>query len=163
MGSAPLSFLGSQPIAMLLVSVYLILLFHLIVVSLSSICVFISLCVASVALALVFVPGLYSAAYRAASLANCRGAFYVVAFCLSFCLCFCWCFLFLVNSFLFHFCLFCVPSCMATMFFAGYFLVRSLLSAFPAFLRTYSRFDLVWFRLSCDHGWICSGSVNNVR
>ena len=23
-----------------------------------------------------------------------------------------------------------------------------------------SRFDLVWFRLSCDHGWICSGSVN---
>ena len=25
-----------------------------------------------------------------------------------------------------------------------------------------SRFDLVWFRLSCDHGWIRSGSVNNV-
>ena len=23
-----------------------------------------------------------------------------------------------------------------------------------------SRFDLVWFRLSCDHGWIRSGSVN---
>ena len=23
-----------------------------------------------------------------------------------------------------------------------------------------SRFDLVWFRLSCDHGWIHSGSVN---
>ena len=23
-----------------------------------------------------------------------------------------------------------------------------------------SRCDLVWFRLSCDHGWICSGSVN---
>ena len=23
-----------------------------------------------------------------------------------------------------------------------------------------SRFDLVWFRLSCDHGWILSGSVN---
>ena len=22
------------------------------------------------------------------------------------------------------------------------------------------RFDLVWFRLSCDHGWIRSGSVN---
>ena len=21
-------------------------------------------------------------------------------------------------------------------------------------------FDFVWFRLSCDHGWICSGSVN---
>ena len=35
----------------------------------------------------------------------------------------------------------------ATMSFAGYFLVRSLLSAFPGYLRTYSRFDLVWFRL----------------
>ena len=23
-----------------------------------------------------------------------------------------------------------------------------------------SRFDLVWFRLSCDHGWIRSGLVN---
>ena len=44
---------------MLFVSVYLILLFHLIVVSFSSICVFISLCVASVALALVFMPGFY--------------------------------------------------------------------------------------------------------
>ena len=48
----------------------------------------------------------------------------------------------------------------ATMSFAGYFLVRSLLSAFSAYLRTYSRFGLVWFRLSCDHGWIRSGSVN---
>ena len=69
MGSAPLSFLGSELIAMLLVSVYLILLFHLIAVSFSSICVFMSLCVVSAALALVFMPGLYSAAYRAASLA----------------------------------------------------------------------------------------------
>ena len=48
----------------------------------------------------------------------------------------------------------------ATMSFAGYFLVRSLLSAFPAYLRTFFRFDLVWFRLSCVHGWIRSGSVN---
>ena len=47
-----------------------------------------------------------------------------------------------------------------TMSFAGYFLVLSLLSAFPAYLRTFFRFDLVWFRLSCVHGWICSGSVN---
>ena len=52
------------------------------------------------------------------------------------------------------------PSSMATMSFAGYFLARSLLSAFPAFLRMYSRFDLVWFRLSCGQGWIRSGSVN---
>ena len=69
MGFAPLSFLDSQPIAMLLVSVYLILLFHLIVVSFSSIYVLISLCVASPFLAHVFMPELYSAAYRAASLA----------------------------------------------------------------------------------------------
>ena len=48
---------------MILVSVYLILLSHLIVVSFSSICVFISLCVASVSLALVFMPGLHSNAY----------------------------------------------------------------------------------------------------
>ena len=48
----------------------------------------------------------------------------------------------------------------ATMSFAGYFLVRSLLSAFPAYLRTFSRFYLVWFRLSCDHGRIRGGSVN---
>ena len=69
MGSAPLLFLGSQPIAMLLVSVYLVLSFRLIAVSFSSVCGFISLCVVSVALALVFMPGLYSATYRASFLA----------------------------------------------------------------------------------------------
>ena len=42
--------------------VYFNILFHLIVVSLSPICVFLSLCVAFVVLALVFLPGLYSAA-----------------------------------------------------------------------------------------------------
>ena len=30
----------------------------------------------------------------------------------------------------------------------------------PNMLISDSRFDLVWFRLSCDHGWIRSGSVN---
>ena len=55
-------------------------------------------------------------------------------------------------------CVFCVLL-IATMFYAGYFLVRSLLSAFFAILQTYSRLDLVWFRPSCDHGWIRSGSV----
>ena len=50
--------------------------------------------------------------------------------------------------------------CIATMSFGGYFLSLSLLSAFSAYLRTFFRFDLVWFRLSCDHGWIRSGSVN---
>ena len=48
----------------------------------------------------------------------------------------------------------------ATVPFAGYFLVHSLLSAFPAYLRVYSQLDLVWFRLSCDPGWVRSGLVN---
>ena len=51
----------------------------------------------------------------------------------------------------------------ATMSFAAYFLFRSLLSASPAYPRTFFRFDFVRFRLSRDHGWIRSGSVNNVR
>ena len=46
----------------------------------------------------------------------------------------------------------------ATMFFAGYFL--SVLFCLLSMLISDSRFDLVWFRLSCDHGWIRSGSVN---
>ena len=48
----------------------------------------------------------------------------------------------------------------ATMSFAAYFLVRSLLSAFPAYLQTFFRFDFVRFRPSCEHGYIRSGSVN---
>ena len=41
---------------------------------------------------------------------------------------------------------------LATMSLAGNFLVRFLLSAFFAFfLGTCFRFDLVWFRLFCDH------------
>ena len=103
---------------MLLVSVYLILLFPLIVVSFSPPVFFISLCVASVDLALVFMPGLYSTAYRAIFPAF----FYAVAsslFLLPVCVCVCVC--------VFYF--------IATMSFAGYFLVRSLLSAFPAYLR----------------------------
>ena len=47
----------------------------------------------------------------------------------------------------------------ATMSFAGYFFARSPV-CFPCYLRTFFRFDLVSFRLSCDHGWIRSGSVN---
>ena len=46
----------------------------------------------------------------------------------------------------------------ATMSFAGYFL--SVLFCLLPMLISDSRFDLVWFRLSCDHGWIRSGSVN---
>ena len=65
-----------------------------------------------------------------------------------------------VVSSLFLLFVFSIFLSIATMSFAGYFLARSLLSAFPAYLRTFFRFDLVWFRLSCDHGWIRSGSVN---
>ena len=71
MGSAPLLVLGSWPIAMLVMSKYPIFFFFkfLIAVPLSSFCVFVSLCVACVVLALVFLPGLHFAAYRAAFLA----------------------------------------------------------------------------------------------
>ena len=44
------------------------------------------------------------------------------------------------------------------MSFAGYFL--SVLFCLVSMLISDSRFDLVWFRLSCDHGWIRSGSIN---
>ena len=54
----------------------------------------------------------------------------------------------------------CPFTLLATFFVSVLFL---LLSAVPAFLRTYSRFDLVRFRLSCDHGWVRSGLANNVR
>ena len=36
----------------------------------------------------------------------------------------------------------------------------SVLFCLFSLLTSDSRFDLVWFRLSCDHGWIRSGSVN---
>ena len=36
----------------------------------------------------------------------------------------------------------------------------SVLFCLLSLLISDSRFDLVWFRLSCDHGWIRSGSVN---
>ena len=55
-------------------------------------------------------------------------------------------FLFLVDLFLFLFLSLLGPS-LVTMPFVGFFLARCLLSAFPAFVRTYSWFDLVWFRL----------------
>ena len=36
----------------------------------------------------------------------------------------------------------------------------SVLFCLLSMLISDSRFDLVWFRPSCDHGWIRSGSVN---
>ena len=44
------------------------------------------------------------------------------------------------------------------MSFADYFLY--VLFCMLSMLISDFRFDLVWFRLSCDHGWIRSGSVN---
>ena len=73
MGSASLSFLGSQPIAMLLVYVYPTLVFNLIVVSFSS-SVFLFRCVLHPLPSLAFMPGLYSTTYRATF-----PAFYAVA------------------------------------------------------------------------------------
>ena len=146
---------------MLLVFVYLIHLFHLIVVALFSFCVSLSLCVASVVITLIFMPGLYSAVVIGLPLLR-SPLRSVLCGCLLFVSSACALFVFSVScSFiLFIFCLFCVPSCTATMSLADYFLVPSLLSAFPAFLKTHSRFYLVWFRLSCDRGWIRSGLVN---
>ena len=88
-----------------------------------SICVFISLFVASVALALVFMPGLYPTAYRATFPAFFMRLPLVCFYCL---------------------CVFaCVFYVIATMSFAGYFLVRCLMSTFPAYLRFPVRFGLV--------------------
>ena len=79
-------------------------------------------------------PGLYPTAYRATFPAFLCGCFY--------CLC--------VFVYVLYF--------IATMSFAGYFL--PVLFCMLSMLISDSRFDLVWFRLSCDHGWIRSGSVN---
>ena len=113
MGFAPLSFLGSYLIAMLLVSVYLILLFPLIVLSFYPSVFFILLCVAlplpSSSCLGCIPPLIGSPSLRFMQLP-------LVYF---YCLC--------VFVSIFYF--------IATMSFAGYFLVRSLLSAFPAYLR----------------------------
>ena len=97
-----------------------------------------TLCVAPVALAIVFMPGLYPTAYRATF----PSFFMRLALVCFYCLC------------VFVYVLYII----ATMSFAGYFL--SVLFCLLSMLISDSRFDLVWFRLSCDHGWIRSGSVN---
>ena len=62
------------------------------------------------------------------------------------------------SLFLLSVCFVYVSYFIATMSFAGYFLY--VLFCLLSMLISDSRFDLVWFRLSCDHGWIRSGSVN---
>ena len=56
---------------------------------------------------------------------------------------------------------------LAMMSSAGYFHARFLMSAFFSFLffsdRVRPQFVLVLLPLSCDHSWIRSGPVNNVR
>ena len=64
---------------MLLVSVYLIILFHLIVVSFSSICVFISLCRIRCPYPCLHAWGVFRRLLGCLSCVACRGAFYVVA------------------------------------------------------------------------------------
>ena len=97
---------------------------------------FISLCVASVAL--VFMPGLYPTAYRSAFPAFLCGWLYFVS---------------TVCVFLF---MFSILSQRCPLLATSLSVLFCLLSM----LISDSRFDLVWFRLSCDHGWIRSGSVN---
>ena len=80
----------------------------------------------------------------------------MVTFCLFLMFVLLFVFLFRVFFFLLSF----LCPFLATMSFAGDFLVRCLLSVFPAFLRACSRCDLVRFRPSYDHGWICSRLVN---
>ena len=122
---------------MLLVPVYLILLFPLVVVSFSP-SVFLFRCM----LHLLPLP-----------LSSCLGCippliglpslrFYAVASSL-----------FLLSVFLFMFSILS-RRCplLATSFSVLFCLLSMLISD--------SRFDLVWFRLSCDHGWIRSGSIN---
>ena len=67
--------------------------------------------------------------------------FYAVGSSLFLLLCFCLCSLFYRDDVL-----------------CWLLLARPFLYAFHAHLRF--PVDLVWFRLSCDHGWIRSGSVN---
>ena len=62
------------------------------------------------------------------------------------------------SLFLLSVCFVYVLYFIATTSFAGYFL--PVLFCMLSMLISDSRFDLVWFRLSCDHGWIRSGSVN---
>ena len=121
---------------MLLVPVYLILLFPLIVVSFSP-SVFLFRCV-----------------LHPLPLSSCLGCippliglpslrFYAVGFSLFLLsVCFCLCFSILSRR--------CplLATSLSVLFCLLYMLISD------------SRFDLVWFRLSCDHGWIRSGSVN---
>ena len=123
---------------MLLVPVYLILLFTLIVVSFSP-SVFLFRCVLHpLPLPLSSCLGCIPPLIGLPSL-----RFYAVGsslFLLS--VCFCLCFLFYRDD------VYCwLLPC------PSFFCLLSMLISD-------SRFDLVWFRLSCDHGWIRSGSVN---
>ena len=70
--------------------------------------------------------------------------------------------LFLLFVILFGVFCFLLIATMSYLFFAGYFLVHSLLSVFPVYLRMYYRFDMVWFRLSRDHDWIGTGDSGSV-
>ena len=116
---------------MLLVSIYLIYIFNLIVVSFSSFCVFISLCVASIILAL---------ALALSSCLVCNPSIIelpLLRSLLTSVLCGC---LLLVSSVCDFAGVFCFL--LTAMSFPGYFLVRSIPSAFPAYLQTYPRFIL---------------------
>ena len=143
---------------LLLVSVYLIILFRLIAVPLSLLLCFpFDVCRIGCPCPCLPVCVVFRRLYDCLLLCSLRRtifflpcAYYVTALSLFwFCLCFC--------LLLFSMCLSLLCPFLATMYFATYFLARFLLSVSPPFfLRPCLRFGLVWFRLSCDHGWIRS-------
>ena len=84
-------------------------------------------------------------------------AYYVAVVCLFLLLLF----VFLLLVFLFLFvCLFCILSWRWCPLQATFISVSLRLFSLLFFLRPCSRLGLVWFCLSCDHGWIRSGSVD---
>ena len=128
---------------MLLVSVYIILLFPLIVVSFPP-SVFLFRCVLHpLPLPLSSYLGCIPPLIGLPSLRFCAVASSL--FLLS--VCFCFCLIFLLFYLLSRRC-----PLRATFLFVLFCLLSLLIYD--------SRFDLVWFRLSCDHGWFRSGSVN---
>ena len=97
-----------------------------------------SLCVASVAFALILCLGCIPPFIGLPFL-----RFYAVVSCL-----------FLLFVFSIFFCLSRRRPLLATFLLFLFCLLSLLIS------KRFFRFDLVWFRLSCVHGWIRSGSVN---
>ena len=144
---------------MLSVSVYLIILFHWIVVSLSSFCLSYPLTL-PLSSCLGCIPQLIGLHLLRSLLRNVScGSLLFVTYVRAFVQCFC----FLLVAYCYFVSSVSLPVWRRCPLLATFLSIVLSLFSLLFFLRTCSRFDLVWFRLSCDHGWIRSGSVNNVR